>query len=238
MKRYMTENKYLIDGFEIFNYLSIEEYQAIKIFSVKWITSLFSSNGLPFINAQSIETYHLNSNGCEEIHRSILKARNRHRVPPENIHNLLINSKLRKFLCKQGIDDFKLWDEGLGWLAFRLIRPGFGDGYPFSKKDWGPGKGTISIWVPILGFDTNQMIAFIRGSNKKEYEKFLPESSKFIADEFRLKDVVPESEVYRPKLNPGQGILFSPQIIHTEDVTKAETTRLSLEFRIIPGFYK
>jgi ectoine hydroxylase-related dioxygenase (phytanoyl-CoA dioxygenase family) len=123
-------------------------------------------------------------------------------------------------------------------LAFRLIRPGFGDGYPFSKKNWGPGKGAISIWIPILGFDSRQMIAFIPGSNNKDYEKYLPESSKFTPDEYRLKDSVPESEVYRPKLQPGQAIVFGPQTIHTEDVTKAPSTRLSLEFRIMPNFCK
>ncbi|MDC0110944.1 phytanoyl-CoA dioxygenase family protein, partial [Alphaproteobacteria bacterium] len=131
--------------------------------------------------------------------------------------------------------DFTLWDEGLGWLAFRLIRPGFSDGYPFSRKDWGPGKGTISIWIPIIGFDQSQTIAFIPGSHKKKYEKFLPTNSKFTLDEFRLKSPVSEDEIYRPKLKPGQAIVFSPKTIHSEDVPQAPGTRFSLEFRIVPS---
>ena len=42
---------------------------------------------------------------------------------------------------------FTFWDEGLGWLAFRLVRPGFGDGYPLSKKEWGIAKDVISCWI-------------------------------------------------------------------------------------------
>lgn len=228
-------NPYGSDGFAIINYLSSVDYAILKSFSTSWICSLFRENGLSLRDTQSIETYHLNSKGNEKIHGDALRAKNRHQCPPDEIKNLLINPNLKSALLNIGITDFDLWDEGLGWLAFRLIRPGFNDGYPFSKKDWGPGKGTISIWVPILGFDPNQIIAFIPGSHKREYEKFLPQSSKFTADEFRLKDAVTENEIYRPPLEPGQALIFSPKTLHTEDVTKGNSTRLSLEFRIIPN---
>ncbi len=227
---------YNTSGFEILDYISIDSYEQLKIFSTKWISSLFTSRGLELKDALSIEAYHLNQESNEKIHGDVLRASNRHLTPPGYIYDLLINSNLKQILYGFGIIDFDLWDEGLGWLAFRLIRPGFNDGYPFSKKDWGPGKGTITIWVPILGFDPNQIIAFIPGSHKREYEKFLPQSSKFTPDEFRLKDAVSESEIYRPPLEPGQALIFSPKTLHTEDVTKGSGTRLNLEFRIIPKY--
>ena len=229
------EDKFFANGFAIIDYLSSDNYATLKSFSTSWICSLFNKNGLPLRDTQSIEAYHLNLGSNEKIHGNVLKAKNRHQCPPEEIKNILINSNLKSALVDISIFDFDLWDEGLGWLAFRLIRPGFNDGYPFSKKDWGPGKGTISIWVPILGFDPNQIIAFIPGSHKREYEKFLPQSSKFTPDEFRLKDAVTESEIYRPPLEPGQALIFSPKTLHTEDITNGNGTRLSLEFRIIPN---
>jgi ectoine hydroxylase-related dioxygenase (phytanoyl-CoA dioxygenase family) len=90
--------------------------------------------------------------------------------------------------------------------------------------------------VPILGFDPDQIIAFVPGSHKREYEKFLPQSSKFTPDEFRLKGAITESEIYRPPLKQGEALIFSPKTLHTEDVTKGSVTRFSLEFRIIPKY--
>jgi len=234
MKSY--PNSYNARGFEIFDYVSQTSYEQLKAFSVEWICNLFTAKGLELNDEHSIEAYHLNQESNDNIHCEALRAKNRHQIPPNQIRDILINSNLTDCLHRLGIIDYRLWDEGLGWLAFRLIRPGFNDGYPFSKKDWGPGKGTISVWMPILGFDPNQIIAFIPGSNMKEYEKFLPESSKFTPDEFRLKDSISEFDIYRPLLCPGQAIIFSPKTIHTEDIKKGNKTRLSLEFRIIPNY--
>jgi hypothetical protein len=230
----VIEDKFFNNGFAVFKYLSSDDYAILRSFSTNWICSLFSKNGLPLKDTQSIETYHLNPGANEKIHGDVLRAKNRHQCPPEEIKSILINSNLKNALLDIGITDYDLWDEGLGWLAFRLIRPGFNDGYPFSKKDWGPGKGTISIWVPILGFDPDQIIAFVPGSHKRKYEKFLPQSSKFTPDEFRLKGAITESEIYRPPLKQGEALIFSPKTLHTEDVTKGTVTRFSLEFRIIP----
>ena len=227
-------HRYNASGFEIFDHTSLNSHEQLKAFSIDWVCSLFAAKGLELKDALSIESYHLNNESNEKIHSDVLRAKNRHQIPPNQINDLLINTILKNAINKQGILDYTLWDEGLGWLAFRLIRPGFNDGYPFSKKDWGPGKGAVSIWIPILGFDPDQIIAFIPGSNMREYEKFLPESSKFTPDEFRLKDEISESDIYRPQLRPGQALIFSPKTIHSENVTKGNKTRLSLEFRIIP----
>ena len=229
-------DSYNLNGFEIFDYISQSSYKQLKAFSLEWVCNLFAATGLELNDEKSIESYHLNQESNEKIHSDALRAKNRHQIPPNQIKDILINSNLKDLCYRLGIVDYTLWDEGLGWLAFRLIRPGFNDGYPFSKKDWGPGKGTISVWIPIVGFDPNQIIAFIPGSNIKEYEKFLPESSKFTPDEFRLKEKIFESDIYRPNILPGQAIIFTPKTIHSEDITEGNKTRLSLEFRIIPKY--
>ena len=228
-------SNYAKDGFEIIEYLSDKEFSKVQNFSIDWISDIFKLSGLNVSDHGSIQNYHKNNKVDEAFHSDALRAANRHTIPPKDICELLLNAVLRDGLLLRGVRDFTLWDEGLGWLAFRLIRPGFNDGYPFSRKDWGPGKGTISVWIPVVGFEQNQAIALIPGSHLNEYEKYLPENSKFIKDEFRLKANISDDEIYRPDLEPGQAIFFSPKMVHSEDVKIATSTRLSLEFRIVPN---
>lgn len=228
-------NNYSADGFSVIDYINDEKFDKVKEFAIEWVCDIFKSSGLMVSDQESIKNYHNNDKTNEITHGDVLRARNRHTIPPKDISDILINSSLRYALEVMGINNFTLWDEGLGWLAFRLIRPGFNDGYPFSRKDWGPGKGTISIWIPIIGFERNQTIALIPGSHLNEYESYLPENSKFIKDEYRLKNDVLDTEILRPDLEPCQAILFSPKLVHSEDVEMADSTRLSLEFRILPS---
>ena len=137
------------------------------------------------------------------------------------------------FLKNIGIEEFELWNEGYGDLAFRLIRPNRGDGYPFSCKNWGPGAGCISMWIPILGFEQDQQLNIVPGSHLKKYEKYLPINSKFIKNEYRLAEDINKLFTLRPKLKQGDLLIFHPQLLHSEEVYNAFTTRLNLEFRVI-----
>jgi hypothetical protein len=225
-------NDYETCGFTVLNYLNQIQFDELRKFTLKLINNLYLTENIKIFQNNSVENYHKNLLITEEIHRKILNAKNRHLIPPDHIKEILLNSNIKNFLKKIHIHKFKLWDEGLGWLAFRLIRPGFEDGYPLSKKDWGPGHGTVSIWIPIIGFNNNQIIGFISGSHQKEYEKFLPVGSKFTKDEYRLKETISPNSLIRPNVKAGNAILFSPKTIHTEDIYDGDLTRLSLEFRI------
>jgi hypothetical protein len=84
------------------------------------------------------------------------------------IEKVLLNNKVKGFLYKIGLQRYEIWDEGLGWLAFRFIRPGVGDGYPLSRKAWGPAKNVVSCWVPIIGYEPMKNISHLMVNLLKE----------------------------------------------------------------------
>jgi hypothetical protein len=221
-------------GFAIVDLYNEEEVTNIRSFGENWIYNLLS----PWVEKREdhllLGDYHIWSERLPSEHRNVFNAPNRHTLPNKDLENTLINVKLKKFLTRIGINVFDLWDEGLGWLAFRFIRPGRGDGYPWSRKSWGPAKSVISAWVPVIGHSARETLKLIPGSHVKKYRKYLPENSKFQKDEYRLADPIPEAEIFSPTLKSGQVILFHPRVLHTEDVADSELTRLNLEFRINP----
>ncbi|PKL35239.1 MAG: hypothetical protein CVV44_22965 [Spirochaetae bacterium HGW-Spirochaetae-1] len=224
-------NKY---GFALIEAYNIIDNSIIEKYAIDWLNKILN----PWLNNRekefSLENYHKWWNLLNVDHNNLFRAANRHINPPENIKKKIINKQIDNFLKQIGIKKFKIWDEGLGWLAFRFIRPGVGDGYPFSRKEWGPAKNVISAWIPIIGRSESETLKFIPGSHVCEYERYLPNDSKFRSDEFRLVNTPLEAECFRPNLRIGQIILYHPRLIHTENVENSNITRLNLEFRIIP----
>lgn len=229
-----TSLGYLAEGYEIVNFLTKEEFQIIKEYTLEMLFELFKNHNILNLSEERLLQYHTWCLEENVPHSTLLKASNRHMIPPLPIKTLLINDTLKSFLSRIGISQFRIWDEGLGWLGFRLIRPGFGDGYPFSCKTWGPAKNVLSIWLPIIGFSTELMINLIPKSHLKEYPKYLPTESKFASNEYRLDYQPSAEECLRPKINPGQALIFHPKTIHSEEVAYGKETRFNLEFRIEP----
>lgn len=222
------------DGFEIFSLLTEDEYFTIKKFALTTLGKLFYQYAGTLIDEQTLLSYHIWGKKAGIPHQEMLKAKNRHLIADKLIENLLLNIRFEAFLDQINIKRYKIWDEGLGWLAFRLIRPGPGDGYPFSCKNWGPAKNVLSLWIPVLGFSQNVMINLIPGSHKKEYPKYLPEETHFTKDEYRLNYIPSPQECIRPIMKPGQCLIFHPNTLHAEEVANGDETRLNLEFRIVP----
>ena len=221
------------NGFCVVEVYTSAEVDIISDFAKGWLEDLlkdWSSDKEKY----PLEEYHKWFNNVGIDHSQLFKASNRHVSPPEEIKNILVNQKVRTLLREIGVKDFELWDEGYGWLAFRFIRPGMSDGYPFSRKAWGPAKNVVSAWVPIIGFGANETLRVIPGSHVKEYQKYLPEDSKFVKDEYRLLEMPRSEEWYNPELNKGEVIIYDPRLIHSEDVKSSDVTRLNLEFRINP----
>jgi hypothetical protein len=227
-------NSFSQNGFEIFSFLDPQAFALLKNYALKNLKDLFEKYAGRSVSEEEIQSYHTWGKAAQVPHGEMLRAKNRHlQVPPE-IKSLLINRSLTEFLARQGIHNFRLWDEGLGWLAFRLIRPGPGDGYPFSCKNWGPAKQVFSMWIPILGFSEELMIHLVPGSHLKEYPKYLPKDTHFTKDEFRLDRPIAPGESMRPKMHPGEALLFHPKTLHAEEIEKGDETRFNLEFRIEP----
>ena len=225
--------EYNENGYVILDVFTPSEYNKIKVFAKHWVKSVIisGSNNNPEIDNVLLQDYHHWWSRLGVVHEGLFAAKNRYIDPPNEIMNILLNSRITGFI-KQFTKDINLWaDPGLGWFGFRMIRPGHGDGYPTSCKNWGAAAGVISVWLPIVGFSENETLALVKGSHKKDYKKFLPNESKFTQGEFRL-DSSEEQLIYtRPNLKEGEIIFYHPATLHTEDVINSDITRINLEYR-------
>ena len=228
--------EYEVNGFELVNLFTNYEFIQLKKFTENWIYSLIESRHPSFSRIDfPLSKYHDWCNLLKIDHGNIFIARNRHCVPPKSISRIIqdnpnLHAVLESILPTSTA---KFWDEGLGWLAFRIIRPSWGDGYPTSKKSWGPAKKVVSAYLPIIGLTSNQSIGLVVDSHKLEFEGVLPDSQKFCKDEYRLSPSAGELQIYRQDFDPGQGIIFHPDLLHTEEIPAGDLTRVSLEFRVL-----
>lgn len=181
-----------------------------------------------------LETYHLWSKTLSVDHEGAFRAENRHLSPGPEVSDLLVNATVRDFLRDLGVRRFRLWDEGLGWLGFRFIRPGAGDGYSMTRKAWGFATNVISCWVPVIGHSPRETLTLVPGSHKKEYPRYLPADGKFRRDEYRLAGGLNGLDLYNPALQRGEVLFYHPLTLHSEDVVSSPITRLNLEYRVEP----
>ncbi len=221
-------------GFAVLRVLDGSQVCILEKFAKAWVYQLLAKWTVGKEDVLPLETYHIWAKSLQIEHDNILCAKNRHMCPDLEVEKVLLNSKVESFLHKIGLEHYEIWDEGLGWLAFRFIRPGAGDGYPLSQKAWGIAKNVVSCWVPIIGYSPNETLTLVPGSHLKHYEKYLPTNDKFTKGEYRLANTPADLESHNPKLEKGQVIFYHPKILHSEDVVASSVTRLSLEFRFNP----
>jgi len=224
-------DNYLSNGYAIVNFFSPEKKQLIDDWAFTWLYSLMPSE----VKGNEISNYH---NWFEEFkinHDELLRAKNRHKLANKQIDEEIIqNSYLKEFCRLVGVKKYKFWDEGLGNIGFRLIRPGYNDGYPFSKKEWGVAKNVISLWIPIVGYSENETLLLLPESHKKDFIGEIDQTNKFRNDELRLASISNEMKFIRPSLKENELLIFHPKLIHSEDVLKSNITRFNLEMRIEP----
>lgn len=219
-------------GFAMVQIYEEEQVQIIEKFAKNWISQLMPEEIRD--NDLNLQDYHHWPKKLRIDHKNIFCAKNRHTTPSKEMEEMLINERLKEFLRAIGVNKFKHWNEGLGWLAFRFIRPGVGDGYPFTRKEWGIAKKVISVWLPVIGYGSKETLAILPGSHLKEYAKYLPTDHQFCQDEHRLAYSPSGAEIFRPNLKRGEVIFYHPRTIHSEEVKESSLTRLNLEFRIEP----
>lgn len=214
-------------GVEKVAFLDATSYHAIKNRLESYILS-----SLRAPSNFSLENYHVWCDSYDDFRNETLSAHNRH------FHNSfwsdirLIESLAKYISAFLPSYNLTLWDEGLGTSAFRLVRPGFDDGYPPSRKSWGPGGNLISVTIPILGFSKYESQAFLLGSHLQHYQSYIPSSQKFCSEERRLKDPSIYSFTYLTT-DPGDIIIYHWNTIHSEQILGKDITRLALEVRFI-----
>lgn len=227
--------KYNDDGYVIANFFNKEEYNLIYNFAVKWFYKICKIQTKDY-KKFPIKKYHIWSNKIGLNHSEICSAKNRYLYPPIKIQKIIKNNKkIKKFLKNVGVPKFKMWDDGWGWIGFRIIRPKKNDGYPLSQKNWGIAKDVVSCWFPIVGKNKSDTLTLVPKSNKKNYEFYLPKNSKFTKGEYRLKQKYKNKiRTYNPKIKDHKVIIYSPKTLHSESNPKIKETRFNLEFRFKP----
>jgi hypothetical protein len=228
MRRYDT------DGITQLRIMSAADYQTVKAFTRDWITSVIQGQGDQFDPPADLSRYHTWQQASGFPHGSAFVAPARFTTPPKRVERILLGSKTKQALKRIGLSKWEPMDEGMGWLGYRIIRPGAGDGYPMSRKNWGASKGVVSFWVPMFGFGAQYSLKYVTGSHVKEYKSYLPKDSQFTKDELRLSpDEIVETE--SEYVAPGNALMYSANTLHTENVAAGAKTRINLEFRALPS---
>lgn len=222
-------------GFTVLKVFDEEKFCQLERFAKDWLYRLLSKWTAGKEASLPLETYHVWAKSQGVNHANVFAAKNRYLYPNQQIESILLNDKIKNFLKEVGMERYKIWDDGYGWLGFRFIRPDAGDGYPLSRKEWGMAKGAVSCWLPIIGFSPRETLNLVPGSHLKEYEKYLPENDKFSKGEYRLLKTHEPIEIYNPLLEKGEVIFYHPKTLHSEDVRNSNITRLNLEFRFVPA---
>ena len=172
--KFYKENGYVV--INIFNdkqFIFMRDYFINKIYNLAKIKEELREE-LP------LKYYHLWFNKEKIDHDLICHRTNRYEYAKPKIKNLIDkNKKINFFLKSINIKKRKLWDDGFGWIGFRLVRPNFNDGYPLSSKSMGFAKNVVSCWMPLINMQKNETLSFVPKSHTKTYKTYLPKNSKF-----------------------------------------------------------
>ena len=167
------KNKFIDDynknGYTIAKCYSKKDYFQIKKFIIDKIHRILKKK-------KDLKQYHLWEKKFQKNHSLNFRAENRFFNAPKNIKKIILNKKIN-LLIKLLIGKNSLWKDKRGIFSFRIIRPGFNDGYPYSRKEWGPAKKVLSLWVPIIGNTKNETLEVLPKSHKKNFKKYLPKKS-------------------------------------------------------------
>ena len=146
---------------------SLPEIFRLRSFTQKWVSDNFRNQGItePFL--KNISRYHQWASRNSIPHERLFSAPFRFCTPPEAIKEILINKNLSNLFDALALKNPKVIDEGMGWLGYRMIRPGMNDGYPISCKNWGASKGAFSIWLHLYTFGSKYSLRFVKGSHQK-----------------------------------------------------------------------
>lgn len=235
----MNEKKlktYNQNGFILHEFFNKKEHELIYKFAVEWFYKICKIKKNDISNFP-IHKYHIWSKKNGIDHSKICSAKNRYIYPTVKIQKIIKKNKNIKFFLNQlGIKKFRMWDDGWGWIGFRLIRPGYNDGYPLSQKNWGIAKDVVSCWFPVIGKSKNDTLTLVPKSHLKTYDFYLPKNSKFTKGEYRLKKKYNNKiKLFNPKIQNNELIIYSPKTLHTESNKKIKNTRFNLEFRFKPS---
>ena len=158
-----------------------------------------------------------------------------------------------KFLLKEswGRDNFDIIlyhkkNKKKNFAAFRLARPykDFKDDVGgahldlhFNNKIHKNHKILYTLWVPIIGNNKKSTLKLAPCSHKKEHNiKNLTIQNKYVSKIFK-KNYVNKFKFKRYCIDPGEVLIFHPNLLHGGSKNLTNITRVSFDFRIFNKNY-
>ena len=254
-------NSLMLNNKNIYNELNKTGFSKIKLFKKNDIENfkkqiIKNLNSKKFIrkklNLKNLQKYHQIVKN-ENVHKKFTDPKNRYLKFDQKIISKIINNKEIKYLLKEtwGRDDFeiKLYQKKnikKNFAAFRLARPykNFKDDVGgahidlhFNNKIHKNHKILYTIWVPIIGNSKKSTLRLAPSSHKKEHSvKNLSNQNKYVSKIFK-RNYVNKFKFKRYNINPGEVLIFHPNLLHGGSKNLTNNTRVSFDFRIFNKKY-
>ena len=146
-----------------------------------------------------------------------------------------VEELLKEKLSVKKINHLGTWGE---YIGFRILRPNRNDHNPFHRDAWiSYWRDTVNVWIPLCGFEDGNSLQMIPKSHLWSDDKVLKTKAGVEIDGKKYHvsaaiGTVNKFSIETPELTEGQGLVFSPYLIHGNGVNrKSDVTRVSLEFR-------
>jgi ectoine hydroxylase-related dioxygenase (phytanoyl-CoA dioxygenase family) len=124
------------------------------------------------------------------------------------------------------------------YVGYRVVRPQREDYNPFHRDSWiDYWQDTINFWLPLSGFNNENGLQIVAQSHKFKNEDIYRTKSGYMSGDktYHVPATIAFNhpfKILKPKLSKGQGLLFTPFLIHGNGVNNSSNeTRVSLEFR-------
>ena len=240
-------NNFSKNGFSIIDVFSKKEHQSI----IETITKTVNKrlNLLSKVNFQvsDLKDYH-DLTLAEDIHKKVVDGSSRF-IDLNNFNASIKKNNLLTQIMDEcwGHHEFRLiWVGDLNknaiqenYATFRLARPNLShdvvgihcDKHVGGIKNMGE-KNTLTIWVPIVGFDEKYTLNLSPGSHQYTHpDNSIEADDNYLSRTFD-EDYISKFKFYRPNLNVGQGVIFDPNLLHGKSYNLGIDTRVSIELRL------
>jgi len=231
-EHFIRENKgnYIKSGYEIFNFKNNKELLKIKKLILNKLIKFTGNNK---INLSNYNKYITEDNQHLEIQAYLSKE-----IWKSNLivnFCLSIKNEIQKYVG----NDFSIQKNPF----LRIARPGnINDNIGFHKDTfYGQKLSEISLHIPLVNLNNHNCLKIIKNSHKKNNYKIKKNKSKHSKGSLKHELGFPyepqnlninESRFYPIKMKFGEGLFFTPALIHGQKINRSKVTRFSFDIRI------
>lgn len=237
-----TENNLLMgnealnrDGYGLIPFLSAAEFADLRAHMTTFLGNKLKEY-VPNLEHFSLENYHRHV-PSDEVHYAIAGWG----MEPQTIGSAFdkIKTVAEELLStKLGLKSIPHNGQENTYIGYRIVRPGKQDYSPFHRDAWLPyWKDTVNIWLPLCGADENNSLQLIAESHLWPESDIMRTKAGAVINgkTYHISAAIAtarQAETVSPILSAGEGLLFSPYILHGNGENRnLDKTRVSIEIR-------